>query len=98
MITTAEREGLLSRAYAYAFPDDDNDPRPEWQALCHYVDLIMQERADTAFLVGANFGRESERERIVKDIEAAIGPTMWERDIYVNDGLRDAAKIARTKP
>lgn len=50
------------------------------------------QRADTAFLVGARFGRESERERIAQAIEA-------ERDLDPRTpfglGLASAAHLAR---
>lgn len=44
MMTYAEREGLLAVAYAYAFPANDDDARPEWAALEAYVEGIVASR------------------------------------------------------
>ena len=46
-LTEVDREALLSLAYAYAHPGNDDDPRAEWTALEGYVhDLVQQARAE----------------------------------------------------
>lgn len=63
-----------------------------------WMDLLalFRQRMDLSWLAGVSYGRSAEREKIAKALEAAItNPCRYERDIYVNDGLRDAARIAR---
>lgn len=56
------------------------------------VERLLQQQADTAFLVGAAYGRDQERERIARDLQA-VNPVEWA--LAGQDAGNDAVMIVR---